>query len=443
MRKLVLPSLLVVALASPVFADYGLVDVRNYSSFVDAITALGSNPTTLVIPTTQAVAQDVTVPANVTLSFTSGGQLDVGSGVTVTIIGSIQAPITQIFAWTGTGKVHIGYGHISEVYFQWWGAKCDGATDDSPAFQAAINAINVGTPQGSGIPIRFVKGSAACYFGSSVTTTGSLTIIGSLGSDGPGIVTDQAIDVLRVNMQGNGWPLHLEGFSIGGGNTGIHVLSSSGYLARNSTFRDLTITGQSNASLKIEALMIGTRHQNLTLGQGPQYGIYAEGDDLLGASVWDTVYISYTTAMAVILWQTTSSPWDNTQFRNLVVEYNYGYGVYIGGAYVSLDNPHFEMNGSGGIPNIPDIVLSKGDSSSGRLHVNGGYFSTAHPDQNNVRIRHASESVRVSMAGTNFSGNALLNAGGYTAASYVGTFNTAGLPGVINFNPAQVFRAGY
>ncbi len=136
-------------------------DVREYTSFALAISGIGSTETTLMIPNTQAVSANITVPSNVTMWFLNGGSLVIANGVTVTINGDVQAGLFKIFDLTGTGNVVWGSGSVKEVCPQWWGAVADSTgvadsgTNDQPAFVdmlASMPTISGGTPFANAIP---------------------------------------------------------------------------------------------------------------------------------------------------------------------------------------------------------------------------------------------------------------------------------------------------
>ena len=128
--------------STPAFADIYLggpmVDVRTYDTFILAITGIGATEATLLIPNEQAVADDVTVPANVTLKFLRGGSLAISTTKTVTINGHVEAGLYKIFDLTGTGVVAFGVSSVEAVYPEWWGARGDGVTESSGAIQAAV-----------------------------------------------------------------------------------------------------------------------------------------------------------------------------------------------------------------------------------------------------------------------------------------------------------------
>ncbi len=85
-------------------AVLNVVDVRNFATFELAITDIGSTDATLLIPDSQPLDADTTVPENVTLWFTRDGLITVATGQTLTILGEIEAGTHAIFSQGGTGK---------------------------------------------------------------------------------------------------------------------------------------------------------------------------------------------------------------------------------------------------------------------------------------------------------------------------------------------------
>lgn len=152
------------------------IDVEDYASFIAAIDAIDATERTLLISSEKAVADDKTVPSNVTLKFLQGGSLSISNTKTVTINGHVEAGLYQIFK--GTGTVAFGSGSIKKTYPQWWGAKGDGVDDEIIAIQATIDA----TPNG-GI-ITFPPG---IYKISDALTIGNNKSIYGLGNHSDGV----------------------------------------------------------------------------------------------------------------------------------------------------------------------------------------------------------------------------------------------------------------
>lgn len=112
-----------------------------------ALNAIGANRATLAIPAgAVAVNSNTTIPANVHLMVMQGGELQVATGVTLTINGGLTAGIYKIFSLTGTGAVAFNAALVKEVYPEWWGAAADynpdtgAGTDSAAAINAALAA---------------------------------------------------------------------------------------------------------------------------------------------------------------------------------------------------------------------------------------------------------------------------------------------------------------
>jgi hypothetical protein len=105
------------------------------STLADAITAISSTPATLVVPSgTQEEGGGVTIPANVTLRVLRGALIHEADGTTLTINGSLEAGLYQVFSWSGSGSVALEADVVKVP--EWWGADGDDATDDNAALQA-------------------------------------------------------------------------------------------------------------------------------------------------------------------------------------------------------------------------------------------------------------------------------------------------------------------
>jgi hypothetical protein len=110
------------------------------STIQEALTAIGANEKTLVVPPGNYTGP-ATVPSNVTIRFARGALLTSGA---LTINGQLQAGDYQIL---NGGMLVIGATCRNEyVNPRWWGAKGDddsagGGTDDYPALTAMVTAL--------------------------------------------------------------------------------------------------------------------------------------------------------------------------------------------------------------------------------------------------------------------------------------------------------------
>ncbi len=119
---------------------FSVDDVRYYGTLANAVAAIPSGVAkTLFITDTQTIANNLTVPSNISIFVLKGGSFAISSGKTLTLNGPFESGAFQVF--TGAGVVSFGAG--LKIIPQWWGAKADGTTDDRAAIIAAQTAAAV------------------------------------------------------------------------------------------------------------------------------------------------------------------------------------------------------------------------------------------------------------------------------------------------------------
>lgn len=105
------------------------------------IGAAGASSQTLILKSDNwIVGADLEIPENITLKLADGAIITIATGKTLTLHGLLEAPAARIFS--GTGNVAFDSIVEQRAYPQWWGAKGDGLTEDSAAFQAAVNSFS-------------------------------------------------------------------------------------------------------------------------------------------------------------------------------------------------------------------------------------------------------------------------------------------------------------
>jgi hypothetical protein len=141
-----------------------------------AVAAIGEiNQVILRVPAgTHNVTADLSIPANVSLKAERGAILSIASSKTLTLNGSFDAGLYQVFSCAGTGTVVFGNG-VPRVYPQWFGAVGDNSTDDTTAINQAATAARASGCKRIALP--------ACA-GHQVTAQLDLTGL-SIEGDGP------------------------------------------------------------------------------------------------------------------------------------------------------------------------------------------------------------------------------------------------------------------
>lgn len=121
------------------------------------------------------ISSDLTIPANVTVWFVDGARILPDSGKTITINGSLIAPISPIFAGNGTIILN---GNIDRIYPQWWGASGDGDTTTTGSITSGSNTLTVASAStwkvGHGILVAGA-GAASADLTTTVTAIDGVT----------------------------------------------------------------------------------------------------------------------------------------------------------------------------------------------------------------------------------------------------------------------------
>ena len=208
------------------------------ADLASAVKGVGKTPTTLVLgPGAWPIAATLTIPPNVNLKPMRGAVFAVATGVALTLNGGLEAGPYQIFSCAGTGKVMLGLGAVREVLPEWWGAKGDDSTDDTPA----LNLAHIACPTGGVIyltPGKIYK-----------TTGWLLTKTLSLVTDAP---ASSYIGIASSAIKAAGSQSYVVKF------LGTHSNDSSGYL--RPYIRNLAFDGGSTggATLSDAALVMET-----------------------------------------------------------------------------------------------------------------------------------------------------------------------------------------
>jgi hypothetical protein len=275
-----------VTYSASAMADQGLTGTRTLKGLA---TSIGSSKLATIVlshtssgnTTTYSMSQSVTLTSNITLKIEKGAVLSIAAGKTLTINGSFEAGLYQVFDCVGTGVVI--FGGESDVYPEWWGAKGDGVNSDSLALSLAVNSISSGRIKGNKnstyyIPTR-VDISNKSHFRIS-----DFNIL-SAGADD--IASDATYSVFTIADSSYVW-VERSSITDTKGQTAIKIYNSDHiYILENIitdfTYTGISVLGDSNyvwiKSNKISGCK--TRTQNLGVGYGVQISVSSAADGRL------------------------------------------------------------------------------------------------------------------------------------------------------------------
>lgn len=260
------------------------VDARAYGGDLDdvtlqlAITDIGTSELTLLVtPGAWTIANNLTIPSNITLKVLAGGIMTVSGGVTLVINGALIAGLYQIFGLTGT----ITIGETKTIYPEWWGADPSTATTSQAALDKMIESI-------------VNRGMKIVFSGRYLTTTeldfGGLSHVsfeGLVGKEGNGIYCTGAGIRSVFSLEGSDY-ITLRNFEIYSAGTPdvILLLSRSGAGGAGKHYIDnMTIKGAAEVAV---VYCIGSEENvwtsiNIGLDSGSaKYTVYISVTDDLG-----------------------------------------------------------------------------------------------------------------------------------------------------------------
>lgn len=109
--------------------------IPNQANLAKLVADYFDEPQTILVNRTVSFTDNFTIPANFTIKFERGARFAIAAGKTLTIEGSVEAGLHQIFS--GDGLVAF---KSNQYHPAWWGAKGDGITDDYAAVKKAYES---------------------------------------------------------------------------------------------------------------------------------------------------------------------------------------------------------------------------------------------------------------------------------------------------------------
>ncbi|MGP8324065.1 MAG: hypothetical protein ACT6FG_08775, partial [Methanosarcinaceae archaeon] len=181
--------------------------VGSGKSVKDLIDSIGSDSGTLRFrhdsggaSTSYVFSTSEVIPSNIAVVIEQGAVLTIGSGITVTINGSFNADLYQVFS--GDGFVLLK--NTKEVYIEWYGAVSDAinpnnatgpitGTDSTSAIQKTVLSVIHSTAHTTLWPHKTTKKIITCASGSSFKVAGTNIFgydFGVLGTAASGYIID-------------------------------------------------------------------------------------------------------------------------------------------------------------------------------------------------------------------------------------------------------------
>jgi len=275
-------------------------------SVKDYVDAIGATKTATLLfsrsdssdTTTYTFSTSESIPSNIEMVFEKGAILAIDGGVTVTINGSINAGLYQIFS--GAGDARGGaIAATDKIYPQWWGAVGDDSTACTTALQAAIDFyaygghtafLARGTYQSATLKLR----SWTKLIGEEKMTT-KIKLIASTNADLLTLAVSDAttsivgehstytLDDTHIQFVEVGH-LYLDGNKAnntsGNGISGVKTVGDAiwiDYSGAMHKFHDLFITNFDENG--IYTSVNGSRFVDITVNDCDEYGVWEYGND--------------------------------------------------------------------------------------------------------------------------------------------------------------------
>lgn len=186
-------------------------DSSDYASINVAVTAIGATECELWVTTSETLTASLTVPATCTLRMFKGGLIIKASTYTLTINGSFEAGLYQVFS----GFTTVTLSQVKQVYPEWFGSISPDAT---LALQAAVNSLP------SGGKILFQKAIYTVSTAIECATT-YLTLEGTSGYNS--MIASSSSNILHLSADGT----TLRNLSLYSDATGGHTIQQTGNMS--------------------------------------------------------------------------------------------------------------------------------------------------------------------------------------------------------------------
>ena len=319
------------------------INVNTYSTISAAASAAQTAGTTLYFPQgSYTISSSLTISCPVAID----GLITINSGQTLTLTGSVTAPLKKVFTVNGSLSIS---GNTPYIYPEWFGTAKSGASDDQPAVAAALSAVSLAN--GTSSPNQSVVLTGTYYLGNALTLTNSqmFKVVGGATFYPYGSYTGDCI-IYQYNTNNTLTDIPtIQGFTTGAGITilGCSVMKATGFMIKNCKY-----------GIKIKATSthpVLDNYVNVHFLPDCQYGVFFTDDGTSATIQGNEVYSNFYTND-----NTSTNPWVSG-----------GYAANIAACYWDNLNVY---NWNGNTVQIKAIDINGATSSYG--FYNASSFST-------------------------------------------------------------------